>query len=185
MYNVTNHAKERYAARIMGRDNVTDIRKFINDHDNDITVWINELIQYGQLLYEGNIKDYPAQQVYMKDRWVVIVDHKKNNVVTLYKVDLGDDEVSELFISKMLDKIDVAKNNVENIKDRVKDNIELWQEQINVNRADIDHFKKQIKDMEKVIDAYDTLVKNANAEVRQANYDVQTLVEQLICRRQF
>lgn len=52
-YTISNHAKERYAQRIMSRDNITDIRKFVCDHDSDIEKWINEMIEHGESIYTG------------------------------------------------------------------------------------------------------------------------------------
>ena len=184
-YTISQHAKERFAERIMERDNMTDIRMFINDHDNDICERINKLITYGTMIYEGQIKDYKANQVYLKDRWVIIVDPKKNNVVTLYKINLGDDEVSDLFINKMLNKISSAKNYADEISEKVNKDISEWRELIDGYQKDIDQYKQIIKQKQEIIDSYNTLIKNANVDISEATYNVQVLVEQLICKRQF
>lgn len=184
-YNVSQHAKERYAERIMERNDTTEVRKFVNDHDRDICNWINELVTYGEMIYEGNILDKGNQQVFFKDGWVVVVDPRKNNVVTLYKINLGDDEVTNLFISKMMTKINEAKESVNKLSEERNSHISEWQQVINSYQSDIDYHKKQIKQEEEIIDSYKTLIKNANVDISNATYNVQLLVEQLICKRHF
>ena len=48
---ISKHAKERYAERIMDRDNKTDVAVFLRDHDDKIQNDIEKMLEYGTLLY--------------------------------------------------------------------------------------------------------------------------------------
>lgn len=185
LYSVSKHAKERYAERIADKEKIVDRDKYIRDHDKDIVDRINKLIHYGNLIYEGFVESYGRQQVYLKDLWVVIADPSKKNVVTLYKIDLGDDEVSKLYIEKCLERINAARvATVEATLERDKEIID-WQNIIDKKTADIKHYKAQIKQLEADVTAFEELIKNTNQQVNAATYQVQVEVERMIGKRYF
>lgn len=184
-YEITNHAKERYAERIMGRDTVADIRVFVKEHNQDIIDWINKLVNYGKLLYIGSIADHPAARIYLKDYWCILVDSKVNRVITLYKIDLGDDEINDLFLKKMLNKIQAAKDNVANVQAKSESEIKEYQDIININNNDIQQYENKIKALKTTNQGYELLIKGSKAAINDANYAVQKSIEQLIAKRNF
>ena len=184
-YEITQHAKERYAERIMERDTTADIRAFISKHNQDITEWINKLINYGTLLYTGAIKDHAAVRAFLNDYWCILVDAKVNRVITLYKIDLGDEEVNELFVRKTLDKIAAAKENVYKVSSKTDQDIIDYQDIIQTNNIDIQQLKNKIKSLETINEGDELLIKGAKSSVNEARYEVRTLVEQLIAKRNF
>lgn len=184
-YNITNHAMERYAERIAGKTEITNMRIYITDHKDDICDRIHKLINYGELIYEGKIKDYPVSKVFYKDRWVVIVDPKNNNVVTLYKVDLADDEVSDLFTYKILEKIKAEQQSLITIEEEVNAANQEYRECISRNNSEIAYFKKMIKTYEEQNDGYNLLIRSSNAKIDEKNKNITNLVETLISGRKF
>ena len=81
---LTQHIRERYAERIMGRENKTDIAVFINEHQEKIQTDIEKMITFGELLYSGRSTARYNEQlvdVYLKDTWIVIVDHAKTKLL--------------------------------------------------------------------------------------------------------
>ena len=90
-YNISAHAKTRYAERIMGKEDI-DVNRFVTLNDDKIKTDINKLISYGELIYTGkqSQKDNKGNivDVYLKDCWVVLADSRAKNVITLYKIDL-------------------------------------------------------------------------------------------------
>lgn len=184
-YEVTNHAKERYAERIMGRDTIADTRVFVKEHNQDIVDWINKLVNYGTLLYTGAIGDHPITKAYLKDYWCILVDAKINRVITLYKIDLGDDEVNEIFLSKMLQKIEDAKEDIIKTQQKTEEEVSEYQNLIATNEADIQQLKNKIKSLETINEGYKLIIKGAKEEIDAASYKVRTLVEQLIAKRNF
>ena len=98
-YNISVHARQRYAERIMGKED-TDVNRFVTLNENKIKTDINKLIQYGELIYTGKQSQKDGKgnmvDVFLKDCWVVIADSRIKNVITLYKIDLGlDDEFNK------------------------------------------------------------------------------------------
>lgn len=184
-YNITNHAQERYAQRMVGKDNMTDVRTYINAHRNDIQKRINELIHYGTLIYEGRLRDYPLNQVYYKDFWVVIVDPRTKNVITLYKIDLGDDEVNELFVTKMMQKINDKQAVLDKTKETTDNNILEYQKIVDDMNDDIKKWQSMIKSTQQVIQSYEALIKNSNLEVMKIESEINDLVDMLIARKRF
>lgn len=184
-YNVTNHAMERYAERVAGKTEIANMRMYISEHKEDINERIHKLINYGTLIYEGKVKEYPVSRVYYKDYWVVIVDPKTRNVVTLYKVDLGDDEVNELFVGKTLAKLGIEKIVAKELTDKTEKQKKEYQSIIDGNNSEIAYYKKLIKSMEEVNESYKTLIKNVNLDVDVQEIKIRNLVETLISGRKF
>lgn len=184
-YNITNHAMERYAERIMNKENPTDIRMFINEHRQDINDRINKLINYGNLIYEGKLREHPVNQYFYKDRWVNIVDPKTKNVITLYKIDLGDEEVTDLFITKTLQRINESKKMLNITINNISAKNKEYQDIINEAKSDIEYHKKMIKSLEENIECYEILMKNLNNEVLKAEDKLKDDIQMLIAKKQF
>ena len=113
-YSISAHAKQRYAERIMGKEDV-DVNRFVTLNEDKIKTDINKLIQYGDLIFTGKQthKDGKSSMVdvYLKDCWIVLADSRIKNVITLYKIDLGlDDEFNKAYISKMMEKLNANKS---------------------------------------------------------------------------
>lgn len=182
-YNITNHAYERYAERMARKESATDVRIYIADHKDDIAERINKLINYGELIFEGKIKNYPSSQVYYKDKWVVIVDPKTKNVVTLYKIDLGDNEVNDLFVNKTLKRIKEKQEELELAVKQAEANKAEYRSIIDTNNADINYYRKIAKSLEEVNESYNGLIKGVNIEIEKKEKDVADTVELLISGR--
>lgn len=184
-YMITAHACERFAERMMNRDNATDIRAFINEHKADIEDRINKLICYGDLIYVGDIKGHSKNEYYYKDEWVVITDPKDRKVITLYKLDLGDDEVTSLFASKTLGRIKEEQAALQAITSNANEQKSAYQETIASNEREIAFYKQTIKHLEETNDGLKTLVKNVNTEVEKQNKKIEDLVTLLVQGRKF
>ena len=52
-YKISNHCEQRYAERIMGKDNNGDVNRFIINNKEKIKTDIHKMIQYGELIYTG------------------------------------------------------------------------------------------------------------------------------------
>ena len=184
-YTISNHAKERYAQRIMSRDNITDIRKFVSDHDNDIEKWINEMIEHGESIYTGPLLKNNYVEVFLNGLWVVITGPTKKVVVTLYKIDLGDDEVNDLFVKKMKKKIEDSHKDVEAAETSSSELVSSYQDIIDRNTEDIAYMKNEIRSLEEINEAYETLKNNALMGLYDEKRKLRRLVEQLIYKQEF
>lgn len=189
-YKISRHAQERYAERIMNKDTKYDVNRFIIDNEEKIKTDINKMITYGEMIYTGkqSQKDGKGKvvDVYLKDSWVVLADGKSEVVVTLYKIDLGlDDEFNKAYISKMMEKLNADKEDLEITKKLVQRESDMYEELIGDNVAQINEYKSMIKNLEELNSGYQTIIDNNRVRVSQANRKVADTINTFINKREF
>ena len=189
-YTISAHCKQRYAERIMGRDNNGDINRFIIENENKIQTDINKLIQYGEMIFSGkqSQKDNKGSvvDVYLKDCWVILADNKSKNVITLYKIDLGlDDEFNKAYISKMMEKLNECKKVLEDTKQQVEAESNMYREMIDNAESQIKEYKTMIKNLDELCVGYKTIIDNNCVRVSQANKNVTDVLNTLIGKKEF
>lgn len=162
MYELTQHAQERYAERIMGKDNKMDIQTFISQHKDKIQEDINKMIEYGKVIYEGQqirSKDTRQCMYILNNNWLVVVGKETNKVITLYKIDLGaGDEFNEMYLNHMIKKLNEATQKVSEktiIHDELK---KSYQNAIEENSIMIEDYKNKIKSLESQNDSLKNLL---------------------------
>lgn len=188
-YTISNHAKQRYAERIMGKEDI-DVNRFITLNEDKIKTDINKLIQYGEMIYSGKQSQRDNKgnviDVYLKDCWVVLVDNRSKNVVTLYKIDLGlDDEFNKAYISKMVEKLNGCKEVLESVQQQVQEESNTYREMIKDAETQIKEYRGMIKNLEELCTGYKTIIDNNCVKVSQANRDVAEVVNTLIGKKEF
>ena len=151
-YNVSRHAMERYVERIMGKEELGDINRFIITNEDKIKVDINKLIYYGELIFTGRQSQKDGKgnvvDVYLKDCWVVLLDNRSRNVITLFKVDLGlDDDFNKTYVAKMMEKLNASKQNLLEIQQKVKEEADTYKELITDAEIQIRDFRSMIKNL--------------------------------------
>lgn len=189
-YKISEHCKTRYAERIMDKDNLCDVKRFIIDNEEKIKTDINKLIQYGELIYVGkqNKKDGKNNvvDVYLKDCWVILADSKSKNVITLYKIDLGlDDEFNKAYIYKMMEKLNANKEALENIQQQVQEESNTYKEMIADAEAQIKEYRTMIKHLEELCEGYKTIINNNIVKVAQVSKEVTDTLNTLIGKKEF
>lgn len=189
-YNISKHAAERYGQRIMGKDDTTDVARFVTLNEDKIKTDINKLINYGQLIYSGRQSQKDGKgnivDVFLKDCWVVLVDNRAKNVITLYKIDLGlDDEFNKAYISKMMEKLNANKVVLESVKQQVQEESNIYREMINDAETQIKEYRSMIKNLEELSIGYKTVIDNNCVKVTQANRDVVEVLNTLIGKKEF
>ena len=178
---LSNHAKERYAERIMDKDNKADINVFIQKNEQKIKEDIFKMITYGELLYSGRpTVDYNKQPVdiFLKDAWVIIVDIAKQNVITLYSIDFGlGDDFNKEYINKLLEKLSSAKQRYEEAQiynTIVKENIDM-----------INDYRSKIKILEKQNQGYLDVIDTLRVENTAAEREVRDVVAVMTGKKVF
>lgn len=189
-YKISEHCKTRYAERIMEKDNLCDVKRFIIDNEDKIKADINKLILYGDLIYTGkqNKKDGKNNvvDVYLKDCWVILADSKSKNVITLYKIDLGlDDEFNKAYIYKMMEKLNANKEALENIQQQVQEESNTYKEMIADAEIQIKEYRTMIKHLEELCEGYKTIIDNNIVKVAQASKEVTDTLNTLIGKKEF
>ena len=189
MYNISKHAQERYAERIMGKEDV-DINRFVTLNEDKIKTDINKLISYGDCIYTGKQSQKDGKgsvvDVFLKDTWVVLADSRTKNVITLYKIDLGlDDEFNKAYVSKMVEKLNTFKESLERTKTQVGIETLAYREMINDAEMQIKEYKSMIKNLEELCEGYKLIIDGNNVKIAQANKDVADVINTLINKREF
>lgn len=186
----SQHSMERYSERIMDRESKLEINMFIQEHKEKIETDIKKMIQYGTLLYSGrptsDIYERRPVDIYQNGLWIVIVDIGRNNVVTLYSIDLGvGDELNNLYVKKLTDKLDAAKQNLEDVKAEISLEADTYRDVIAQNEALIAEYKKDIKGLEKFNENYRGVIEGLNTRVNAAEREVRDVVATLIGKKIF
>lgn len=189
-YKISSHCETRYAERIMGKDDKFDVSKFILDNKDKIKTDINKMITYGQLIYSGKSVNKSTKNnildVYLNGCWIVLLDKNAEIVVTLYKVDLGlDDEFNKEYISKMLEKLNNAKETLALTRLNVLKELRMYNDMIVEAEEQIKEYKSMIKNLEELCIGYKNIIDNNDVKEKQANREVADIVNTLISKKEF
>lgn len=190
-FTISQHAKERYAERIMNKDDKTSVVQYVNDNDLKITENINKMITYGKLIYSGKTMstdktNNSISDVYVKDLWIIIVDKVKKNVITLYKIDLkAGEDLDKMYMERMLGSIEKETEEWNALKinnGAIIDNTRL---KIAENEEAITEYKKRIKSLEEQNETDKAYIVTLNQEIEMAESNIRDIVADLIGRKVF
>lgn len=190
IYTVSKHAKERYTERIMDKTTANEINTFLVQNDDKIVNDINKMIQYGELIYTGKQTQKDGRsynvEVYLNGLWVIIVDVKSKNVITLYRIDLGvDDDFNHEYVRRMMDKFNAAKENLEIVTSEVDKENDSYKTMIDQNINMINEYKSYIKNLEELNAGYKTIIDNNAIKVRMADREMADVLNKLIGKKEF
>lgn len=184
-YNITYHAFERYSERVAKQEGIVDIKSYLNTHRDAIKERIEKLINYGTLIFEGKIREFNTAKVFFKDNWIILVSSKDNNVVTLYKIDFGDDEVNELFVSKKLKQLEEVKAERERViaenelkKTDAKETLAIYKNKVEV-------YSKLVKENQELVNLVQNTINKMDSVVREADQNIVDVIDSLIGKKFF
>ena len=181
---ITEHAKKRFAERIMEKDSALDINKFISEHQLEIQERIEKMIKFGTSIYKGKLRDYNITEIFINGSWAIILDKDLRKVITLYKIDLGcSEELNEAYVSEMMNKILLTKEQYEEKKQQNQENNQQLSNSIKDYQNKIKELKKMINDYQKCIDGMDMIISNNAVELSFIDQEFRNLVEKLVCVR--
>lgn len=189
-YKISQHAEQRYAERLLGKDSTLDANKFIVENKEKIKTDLNKMVSYGECIFEGkqSQKDGKGKvlNVYLKDTYVILVDIKAELVVTVYKIDLGcGDDFNLQYIDKMMEKLNSKKQTLEDAKLHTECDNATYRDLLNETQAQINQYKSMIKNLEEMCSGYQLIMDNNKVSVSQANMEVAEVVNTLIGKREF
>lgn len=147
---ITQHAKERYAERIMGITDINEIKQYAIINEEKIQEDLSNMVAYGKLLYTGKIDNYTATRIYCnRFGWMVILDGKEDRVITFYKVDLGlGEDLNCLYVKKVYDKIDDLEEDLIEISESNDAELSEINEEQALIREKIKEYNSLIKSLE-------------------------------------
>ena len=185
----SQHCRERYAERIMDKDDKSDIAVFIAQHEQKIKEDIFKMIQYGTLLYSGkSVSEFNKQpvDVFLNGTWVIIVDIAKANVITLYTIDLGlGNEFNQEYIKLLLDKLKVAQEKYDTVATGILTQKETYSSIVKENIVQINEYKQMINALEKQNQAYTEVIESLDADRVIAEKDIRDVIATIIGKKVF
>ena len=133
---ISDHAKLRFAERIMDKDD-NDAKRYVAANADMIKERIEKMMEYATLVYRGESFSYSNSKdvsVYINGSWILIYDNPKNTVVTLYELDLGlGKELNDMYTSKLLEKIKELRTEYEEKTKQRNESLEVYKEKIKEN----------------------------------------------------
>lgn len=178
-YTITKHAKERYAERIMGKTDL-DVVRFALVNDEKITEDINKMIEYGECLYV----DKDRKSVYIKGCWIIICDDVKQNVVTLYKVDLGlGDEFNKQYLNLIIEKLNTSKEELEKTKLDLEELNENYQNIISENDAMVAEYQSTINNLNQLSEDYRSVIQHNQVLIDAKEIETKDILNKLIGKK--
>jgi hypothetical protein len=189
IYKVSNHAKQRYAERIMDKDEKIDVNRFVTLNEDKIIIDLNKMIEHGELIYSGkSSRDNRGNviDVYAKNCWIILVDNRAKNVVTLYKIDLGlGEEFNQNYVDKMIEKLYEKKELVEEAKALAAKETDVYKEIIEDSENQIKNYKAMIKNLEDLCTGYKLVIENNMTKVTEAQMKAAEVLNKLIDKKEF
>lgn len=184
---ITKHAEERYTERLMDYTDKQDIAAYIVQNKDLIAERITKMVDYGELIYEGKIRDGNYVKAILKDSWVVLLDRKGTKVITLWKICLikGDDDFNKLFVSKMKDRIAEIKTKQQLVKDRTAQKKQDYLDEINENKQRIKEYESLILQLRKSNEAHQEEINHIDAENNCIELELKHAVEDLVASKLF
>ena len=195
---ITAHAYERYAERIMKKEDKRDINVFIAQNEAKIKTDIEKMIQYGTLLYSGKTNcgqkssspmaryEHSPVNVYQNDLWILLEDAINHKVITLYKIDLGlDEDFNKIFLDKMLERLQKAKEEKEEVQNSVNIECVTYKQLIKENEDHINQYKGYIKNLETLNADYNKVVEDLHVKNAVADQNIRDIISKLIGKKVF
>lgn len=190
--NITNHAVERYAQRVMGKSNsvISDISAAEAENIRGI---LEKKVNPGNLLY----KNMPYQDrnganvdtdIYLDSDVVLAVDPKTDTIVTIFRIDLGfDDALNARYINALRSKID-ALSKIKDIQvNNYKEIVKNYNEYINDYNKSIQEAEKRIDEYKRAVKQYEQQREEAQNEmnviIKGADAEIQALVSTMIQKK--
>lgn len=188
-YTVSKHAKERYTERCQDKDSTFEVQAYVATHEDQIVDKINQMIQYGKLVYSGKQKGAKGDsviEVYIKGLWIILSDQQIKNVITLYKVNLGcGEDLDKLYMDRMLKKLELARSKYENTLEEVNAQNEEYRSIIETGNSQIREYRTNIRKLEEMCEGYNMVINSNYVRVKQAADDMANIANALIGKNTF
>lgn len=182
MLEITKHAEERFAQRIMDYTEKLDINAYITLHKDTIAQRINKMVEYGEIIFSGKIKDGTSINVILKDTWILLTDRRNEKVITLYKVDLikDDEDFNKLFVHKIKTTLDEIKAKMDKHKEESGQCKEEMKQLIDDNIHTIKEYRALIKGMEEANASFLDTIEAFDMNMRCLEHEYQKSIETLV-----
>lgn len=159
--NITKHAFDRYAERILGYTDQFAARQYVNANEEKVTEDINKLFSFSTLLWTGQINgDKSTKNYYLKDNIILVTDTSNTALITLYRIDFGfSNEIDRIISEKLLEEILELQNKLSERKMAVAETAEIKKAELSNIESELFILKNQVKLLEFKRQAKDSEIK--------------------------
>lgn len=184
--NITQHCKERYAERIAGKEERGDIAVYVAQHQTKIEEDINKICEYGEVIYNGQLKDKNYVNVILNGTWVLLTDKDMKKAITVYKIDFGlGEEFNKNFVERMLEKIGTARDRYCESLKNAEEQKAVFSQLVDDFVAKVNEYRRMINNLEKQIAAYKELIATVDINVYESESEFRNAVMELVCKKEF
>lgn len=184
---ITNHAKERYAERIMGYTDRNEILRYAQTNEEKITTDLKKMVEYGTCIYEGENffeKNKNHCAVYVSHTWVVIVDTTNQNLITLFSVNLGfGKELNETYVQTALKDLEEKTNVYKAAVSNYENDVTNYNSMIEENKEKIQEYQQFIKNLTTQNDAYAEIRDTLYTSVKEAKMEMRNSIHKLVQKK--
>lgn len=191
---ITQHCKERYAERIMNKEEKSDIAVYVAQNQEKIETDINKMLEFGELIYVGFIRDRSDEalrekkevRVYICGTWVLLTDKTDQKVITLYKIDLNiGEDFNKQYVSAKKNLIDEARHHLEEVTEEYNEYKQQYRDIIQECESKIAEYKNAIAKLNTQKQSYQTLIDTGDLNVKEASEKVRMQIMELVCKKEF
>jgi hypothetical protein len=187
MLKVSKHCQERYAERIMGRDEKLSINTYIAQNEDKISERVNKMYEYGTKIYEGKTKeDGNFVHIFFSNPWVLLTDRKEEIAITLYKIEAvkeeteQDAELNSLFIRTRIDKLNALDNEITELKNENESEVKKFRDEMDENKSKIREYEDLIVALRKRNEGLQDVINYGDARLLEAESRYRDLIEELV-----
>ena len=160
--NISNHTFTRYCERFLDMKDKMEIKQYIVQNKDRLTENILKLHEHSKHIYTGQIGDNTTKKFYNNKNVILVCNVKDDCVITLFKVDYGFPEKTNLIVirdlllemdkkykeqGKIKNKIKKELANKENELLSINEKIKLCEDQINILKSKKLSLTEEIKNV--------------------------------------
>lgn len=184
--NISNHAMERYVERTMGKEG-NDMKQYLVQNNELVQERVLRLYESSEILYSGKLREYDKSHIYInKHGWVLIVNNNKDNIITLYKIDLGlDDDFNQIYVNKYKDKILSLINDRLSQTEFISSESKKYELDIDKNEKEIALLKTKITQLEKENKHFSDGIQIERDKLNVIDREIKNEIEKFVCKKLF
>lgn len=176
---ISNHAFERYAWRILGVSD-KEVKNYVFEKKVQLQNEINEL--YNKAEYLGKAKLYDNDShFYIVDEICMVANSINDCIKTVYKVDFGfTPSATKYVIQDTIREIKKLKKQQSKIKDKNKNTIEKMELSINTKQAQLKLLEEKMEVLKKSINCEIDSIKQIKNEEKLIDNTIEEYIVKLV-----
>lgn len=184
--NVTKHALERWAERILNVDK-SQIAMYVNTNRDQLIEHINETFKYSEFIYKGQLgTDNITRHFYIQGDIVFLTNTDNTAIITVYKVDLGfTPELNSHVRKGLIEEVHKLVAQKEELDFEVLQQVENKQHEISTIDDNIVILQRQIDELKLQKKVLNDELKAINSKSNYINQELSKFVLMLVNSKEY